>query len=111
MPKGIVVGVFVLLFFWYKYNQKQRRLLVEAEAKRSMVQETKKIDENLINDFNAELLMRLHETGEHAPSSALLNGIFSIRVAITNHRSRLNDFNKLVDDVVIIGNDMLKNYI
>ena len=71
----------------------------------------KKIDENLINDFNAELLMRLHETGEHAPSSALLNGIFSIRVAITNHRSRLNDFNKLVDDVVIIGNDMLKDYI
>ena len=55
--------------------------------------------------------MRLHETGEHAPSSALLNGIFSIRVAITNHRSRLNDFNKLVDDVVIIGNNILNDYI
>ena len=54
------------------------------------------IDNELLNDFNAELLMRLHESGDHAPSSALLNNIFSIRVAITNHRSRLQILKNLL---------------
>ena len=64
------------------------------------------IDNELLNDFNAELLMRLHESGDHAPSSALLNNIFSIRVAITNQRSRLQDFKELVEDVIKIGNNL-----
>ena len=71
----------------------------------------KRINENIdnkrLNDFNAELLMRLHESGDHAPSSALLNSIFSIRVAITNHRSRLQDFRELIEDVIKIGNKLL----
>ena len=64
------------------------------------------IDNELLNDFNAELLMRLHESGDHTPSSALLNNIFSIRVA-PNHRSRLQDFKELVEDVIKIGNKLL----
>jgi len=68
------------------------------------------IDNKRLNDFNAELLMRLHESGDHAPSSALLNSIFSIRVAITNHRSRLQDFRELIEDVIKIGNKLLNDY-
>ena len=63
------------------------------------------------NDFNAEILMRLHESGSSAPSSALLDGDFSIRVAITNHRSRKKDFENLVNDIVRIGDNYLKEYV
>ena len=64
-----------------------------------------------INDFNAEILMRLHESGSSAPSSALLDGNFSIRVAITNHRSRKEDFEDLVSDIIKIGDNYLKEYV
>lgn len=60
-----------------------------------------------LDDFNAELLMRLHEQGIAAPSSTELNGRFAIRVAICNHRSRRDDFRALVAGVVDIGDSML----
>ena len=61
-----------------------------------------------LNDLNREILMRLHESGSSAPSSTLLNGHFSIRVAICNHRSRQADFDNLVLDVVKIGKEIMK---
>ena len=60
-------------------------------------------DEQALNNVNAELLMRLQEKGIAAPSSTVLRGRFSIRVAICNHRSRRADFDLLVDSVVAIG--------
>ena len=69
------------------------------------------IKNDAINDFNAEILMRLHESGSSAPSSALLDGNFSIRVAITNHRSRKKDFENLINDIVKIGENYLNEYI
>ncbi|MBT8080365.1 MAG: amino acid decarboxylase, partial [Gammaproteobacteria bacterium] len=60
-----------------------------------------------LDDFNAELLMRLHEQGVAAPSSTMLNDSFSIRVAICNHRSRRADFDALIAGVLSIGRDML----
>lgn len=59
--------------------------------------------EESLDDHNAEVLMQLHESGVATPSSTTLNGRFSLRVAICNHRSRRADFEALVDAVVAIG--------
>jgi len=59
-----------------------------------------------LDDLNAEILMLLHERGIAAPSSTVLNGRFSIRVAICNHRSRRADFEALVNAIVNIGREL-----
>jgi hypothetical protein len=46
----------------------------------------------LLNEVNKELLMRLQESGIAVVSSTMLNGKFVLRAAITNHRSRREDF-------------------
>jgi glutamate/tyrosine decarboxylase-like PLP-dependent enzyme len=56
-----------------------------------------------LNNLNREILMQLHERGIAAPSYTLLNGQYTIRTAITNHRSRFKDFELLVNEVVRIG--------
>jgi glutamate/tyrosine decarboxylase-like PLP-dependent enzyme len=57
---------------------------------------------------NKEILMRLQEGGIAVPSGTVLDGRFAIRVAISNHRSRLRDFDLLVDTVKQIGRDVTK---
>jgi len=59
-------------------------------------------DANL-NAMNKEILLRIQESGLAIPSHTLLNGKFAIRVAITNHRSRREDFDVLVNAVVETG--------
>ncbi|MDG1865965.1 MAG: pyridoxal-dependent decarboxylase [Woeseiaceae bacterium] len=66
-----------------------------------------KLDDAQLNEINSEILMKLHESGNSAPSSALLGDNFSLRVAICNHRSRRSDFDDLVKDVINIGNQLL----
>lgn len=61
-----------------------------------------------LNSINKEILMRLHEQGIAAPSNTILNSQYAIRTAITNHRSRLQDFEVLVNAVVRIGDELLK---
>lgn len=64
------------------------------------------LDNDRLNDLNAEILMRLHEDAVAAPSSTELNGRFSIRVAICNHRSQRKDFDALVEGVVRLGREL-----
>jgi glutamate/tyrosine decarboxylase-like PLP-dependent enzyme len=64
-------------------------------------------DEDVLNRLNEELLIRLHESGWAAPSYTTLNGRYAIRVAITNHRSRKEDFDVLVREVKRIGGEIL----
>ena len=64
-------------------------------------------DDDQLGDMNAEILMRIQERGIAAPSSTDLNGRFSIRVAICNHRSRRSDFDALVVAVKEIGREIL----
>lgn len=61
------------------------------------------LDTEALNDLNAEILMTLQERGIAAPSSTVLNGKFSLRVAICNHRSRREDFDALIEGVVAIA--------
>ena len=66
------------------------------------------LDEAALNAFNQELLIRLHESGIAVPSYTLLEGRYALRVAITNHRSRWEDFDLLVAAVTRLGNEMVQ---
>jgi len=61
------------------------------------------LTEEQLNAVNQELLMRLQEEGIAVPSGTMLRGRFAIRCAITNHRSRREDFDALADAVLRIG--------
>ena len=50
--------------------------------------------------------MQLHEQGIAAPSYTMLNGKYTIRVAITNHRSTQKDFDILIAATERIGNEL-----
>ena len=65
----------------------------------------KGLDESTLNELNARILVALQERGIAAPSSTLLQGRFAIRVAITNHRSRRDDFDALTTAVVVLGKE------
>jgi glutamate/tyrosine decarboxylase-like PLP-dependent enzyme len=49
-----------------------------------------------LDHVNRELLMRIQERGIAIPSSTMLNGRFTLRACICNHRSRRSDFDDLV---------------
>ena len=53
--------------------------------------------------MNKRVLVSLQESGIAAPSYTTLNGRYCLRVAISNHRSRFEDFDLLVNSVVRIG--------
>ncbi|WP_260706149.1 pyridoxal phosphate-dependent decarboxylase family protein [Edaphobacter flagellatus] len=57
---------------------------------------------------NKEILMRLQESGLAVPSSTVVGGRFAIRVANTNHRTRLEDLELLVKAVETIGAEVLR---
>jgi aromatic-L-amino-acid/L-tryptophan decarboxylase len=63
-------------------------------------------DEDRLNALNLEILLRLQESGVAAPSSTQIGGKFAIRVAITNHRSRREDFEILVREVAQLGEEV-----
>jgi glutamate/tyrosine decarboxylase-like PLP-dependent enzyme len=62
--------------------------------------------EDAIDALNKELLLRLHEGGIAAPSYTVLNGKYALRVCITNHRSRREDFDLLVREVLRLGGSL-----
>lgn len=65
------------------------------------------LEDSGLNALNTELLIQLQELGIAVPSSTTLNGRFAIRVAITNHRSRREDFDLLVREVVRLGKSLM----
>ena len=63
-------------------------------------------DDAVLNALNKEILLRIQESGVAIPSHTLLHGKFAIRVAITNHRSRREDFDLLVRTVAETGSGL-----
>ena len=61
-----------------------------------------------LNDFNEELLIRLHESGIAAPSYTTLNGRYCLRAAIANHRTQSNDLELMVDAVCRLGAELCR---
>ena len=61
------------------------------------------LDDAALNKVNEEILLQVQESGLAVPSHTVLGGRFAIRVAITNHRSRREDFDLLAKAVVDTG--------
>ncbi|MHB8191897.1 MAG: pyridoxal phosphate-dependent decarboxylase family protein [Bellilinea sp.] len=64
------------------------------------------LDLETLNAINRELLIRLHESGVAVPSYTTLNGVYALRVANTNHRSRREDFDIFVDATLRLGREI-----
>jgi glutamate/tyrosine decarboxylase-like PLP-dependent enzyme len=56
-----------------------------------------------LNRLNRKLLIRLQEGGVAAPSYTTLNDNYCLRVAISNHRSRFEDFDRMIEEVLRIA--------
>jgi glutamate/tyrosine decarboxylase-like PLP-dependent enzyme len=61
------------------------------------------VDEGKLDAINEEILFGLQESGTAVPSSTLLGGRFALRVCICNHRTRREDLDLLVREVVARG--------
>jgi aromatic-L-amino-acid decarboxylase len=64
-------------------------------------------DETQLDAINNELLLRLQESGVAVLSSTLIGGRFALRAANVNHRSRREDFEILVREVVRFGEEIV----
>ncbi len=64
------------------------------------------VSEEVLDQLNRELLVRLQESGIAVPSNARIDGHFAIRVAHTNHRTQQEDFDLLVKSVLEIGRSL-----
>ena len=72
---------------------------------------SEKLSEEKLSLLNHEILYELQESGIAVPSSTRVNGIYILRVAIINHRSKRTDFDKLCSSLVSIGDQLLKTVI
>ena len=59
-----------------------------------------------LDQLNKQIVVELQEQGIAAPSGTTLSGRYAIHVANTNHRTRLEDFDVLVREVVRIGEQL-----
>ncbi|MCC6615882.1 MAG: aminotransferase class V-fold PLP-dependent enzyme [Anaerolineae bacterium] len=61
------------------------------------------MSDEALNALNEELLIRIHEHAVAVPSYTRLNGRYAIRVAISNQRSRREDFDLFVRETLRLG--------
>ena len=66
-----------------------------------------RIDDATLDAINQKIMVGLQEEGVAVPSQTILGGRFALRVAIVNHRSRLEDFDLLADEVLKRGRALL----
>lgn len=59
--------------------------------------------ETALDALNAEVLLRLQESGVAAPSATTLRGRYALRVAFCNHRTRQSDIALMLDQIRALG--------
>jgi aromatic-L-amino-acid decarboxylase len=64
------------------------------------------LDDAALDDLNKQIEIELQERGIAVPSIATIRGRKYLHVAITNHRSRRDDFDVLVREVVRLGGEL-----
>nr|NIO72043.1 amino acid decarboxylase [Anaerolineae bacterium]NIS80658.1 amino acid decarboxylase [Anaerolineales bacterium] len=64
------------------------------------------LDDAALNALNKEILVELQEQGIAVPSGTTIAGKYVLRVGHTNHRSRREDFDILVGEVIRIGQEL-----
>lgn len=65
-------------------------------------------DETELQALNREILLRLQEEGIASPSATILHGKYTLRIANVNQRTRMEDMDLLVHEVIRIGGEILK---
>jgi glutamate/tyrosine decarboxylase-like PLP-dependent enzyme len=65
------------------------------------------LEDGQLDHLNQEIMFLLHERGMAVPSYTRLDGKFALRVAITNHRSRREDFDFLIAKVGEIAQEII----
>ena len=63
-------------------------------------------NEDQLMEVNREIVLRLQESGTAAPSTTVIAGKFAIRVANVNHRTRRENLEVLVREVLGIGREL-----
>ncbi len=63
-------------------------------------------DEARIKALNTEIMLRLQEAGTAVPSDTTVQGRHCLRVAINNHRTRREDLDLLVAEVLRLGDTL-----
>jgi glutamate/tyrosine decarboxylase-like PLP-dependent enzyme len=58
------------------------------------------------DQLNMKILVQLQEKGIAVPSHTRIHGHFALRIANTNHRSKTEDFELLVREVIRIGREL-----
>jgi glutamate/tyrosine decarboxylase-like PLP-dependent enzyme len=66
------------------------------------------MSEDEIKEFNRRILVELWLNKNMFPSDTTLNGKYALRVCFTNHRSRREDIEHFVDDVMEIANRLTR---
>lgn len=69
------------------------------------------VSDAALDALNAELVIRLQESGVAAPSGTVVRGRTALRVASVNHRSRSEDFEILVREAVAIGDRLAAAFV
>jgi glutamate/tyrosine decarboxylase-like PLP-dependent enzyme len=64
------------------------------------------LDDDSLNDLNKQIEIELQERGIAVPSTIIIRDRKYLHVAITNHRSRQDDFDLLVEEVIRIGKEL-----
>ncbi len=64
------------------------------------------LNHDRLERLNRNILAELHEQGIAAPSYTTLKGVYCLRVAIANHRSRKEDFDLLVRETLRLGREL-----
>jgi glutamate/tyrosine decarboxylase-like PLP-dependent enzyme len=59
--------------------------------------------EDQLRSLNREILLRLQEEGIASPSSTILNGKYTLRIANVNQRTRMEDMDLLIRETLRIG--------
>jgi glutamate/tyrosine decarboxylase-like PLP-dependent enzyme len=68
---------------------------------------TEGLDETELDMLNQKILIELQESGLAVLSGTRIQGKFALHMAHTNHRTRWEDFEMLVESIVRLGEDML----
>ena len=63
------------------------------------------LDDTALDTLNKQIEIELQEQGTAVPSIVVINGKQYLHVAITNHRSRREDFDMLVQEVIRVGRE------
>ena len=64
------------------------------------------LDDAALDELNRQILVELQERGIAVPSGTTIRGRYVLHVAHTNHRSRREDFDLLVREVIRIGDEL-----